>query len=220
MSPENKNDFIDELLTAGLAHMGEVEDAPGLEQRLLASLRDKKAARESWLPRTLKIAAAMAAGGAIAISGTWLVRNVDRVQPSPIATQIRNHAEQSKPLNSSAGAISTMAHKGPAQAVPPRPKLARSRAKQLPQNALKTSMQQARPDTTPTPHLTHFPAPSPPTDAELYMARLGAETDAAKLRSLAAASHAPASKLDIDELDIPPLSISPSPESINQENEP
>ena len=96
MADQEKDKRMDEMLDSMLANYSSAEPRPGLETRILASLRDpeqRKPARPSWMFRGLWAAAAVAAAiivAAVFIAGRQHVKQppvVVRTTPTPVQPQ-------------------------------------------------------------------------------------------------------------------------------------
>src|SRR5690349_21058214 len=99
MADQEKDKRMDEMLDSLLANYSSAEPRPGLETRILASMRDaeqRKPARSSWMFKGLWAAAAVAAAiivAAVFVGGRQHVKQppvVVRTTPTPV----RPHAPQ------------------------------------------------------------------------------------------------------------------------------
>jgi len=182
MEDKNHNQFVDELLDAGLARYSNVTPRPGLEGRILANAR---AAQEQspWFVWTSWLASGAVA--AAIVVGVLALTHLRTPPPPPVAAIKRE------------GMVT-----GPrAEAGPAKPNLARQRTPAL------LAQHVARPKTEPAaaePRLAQFPSPRPLSDQEKLLIEYVRHTSAGIL-SASATEDTDIPELEIKELEIAPL---------------
>jgi len=180
MNDKNHDQFLDDLLDAGLARYGSATPRPGLEARVLANLRAERE-RRSWL-----VWAGWLATGAVAaliVVGVFnLTRRPTRPVPPPsVATR------QTAPPTVAA----VPPAEGAGESRPIRP----VSGKRIPRTFIYTMRQEVRLDV--------FPSPQPLTEQEKLLVQYVRQTPAEALAAT------PTESTLIPELEIKPLEIAP-----------
>lgn len=181
MEKQSHNQFIEELLDAGLARYSNVTPRPGLEERLLATARSEQE-RRSWF-----VWAGWLAAGAVAaliVVGVFNVthRPTRPAPPPPVATG------QTAPQT-----VASVPPVAPAGESRPSRRVALER---VPRTATQTARQETR--------LEVFPSPQPLTDEEKLLVQYVRQTPAEVL-SASSTDSAPIPDLEMKPLDIAPL---------------
>ncbi len=156
MRPEDRDKFAERWLDAALKQRGEAEPAPGLEQRILSTLRER-GAQERWQWRWWWPAFNTVA--AVILFGTLVL-------------VVRDHPREAPRLAGQTPATSRQTPSG-AQQVPPLRKLETSAAKTPARVRVKRGVASAVPDRGP--RLEQFPSPQPLSEQEQLLARYVSE---------------------------------------------
>jgi hypothetical protein len=181
MDNKDLNQFIDDLLDAGLARYSNVTPRPGLEGRMLANVRAERE-RNSWF-----LWAGMLAAGAVAaiiVVGVFdLARSIGR-PASPLAATTRQSAPQ---------VVASLPAVEPALPPPPSRQAAKER---VPRIVAETARQETRLDV--------FPSPQPMTEQEKLLLEY-VRRNSPEVLSASAADSTAIQEVKIKELRITPL---------------